>query len=226
MARLLMGSIVTKAVGKIGGHCFRIKGTTQILGRNPNPFKNRAVNQNSAMNVIRTVFSDWKYLDTPQQNAWREIAIANPVPDRFGNPKTLSGREFFSRVNINSLLVGGPDVEAAAFVNTVPFLAFNDVTIDTKSSELSLVELRHADAGRLAFYIMQIPSLSYNPTPRSIKLIASMNVADYTNSVAYTAVLASGFSFNGGNNYAVACRLISDYGIASPYVMYSTAAIG
>lgn len=226
MARLLMGSIVTKAVGKIGGHCFRIKGTTQILGRNPNPFKNRAVNQNSAMNVIRTVFSNWKKLVTSQQAAWREIAIANPVPDRFGNPKTLSGREFYSRVNINSLLVGGPDVNAETFINTVPFLDFNDVTIDTRSSHLSLVELRRPDSGKLAFYIMQIPSLSYNPTPRSIKLIASMNVAEYTSSAAYIAVLDSGFDFNGDINYAVACRVISDYGVASPYVMYSTAAIG
>lgn len=221
MARLLMGAIVTKAVGKIGGMCFRIKNQTQILQRNPNPFKNRAINQNSAMSTIRQVLGYWKNQSQPQQTAWGVIAVNNPQRDRFGNVVTLSARDYYNKSNINARLVGYGFVDEHTYDSTVPYLTFDSITLNATIQVIGLNNYDYDTNCRLAIYIRQVNSISVNPVANSLKLIAFINTNDYDGEYLWNVVYNTGYTFAIGSIYSIALRAITSSGVASPFIQYT-----
>jgi hypothetical protein len=222
MARLLMGAIVTKAVGKIGGMCFRIKNQTQILQRNPNPFKNRAINNNPAMGLIRLVFSQWKYQSDAEKTLWGVIAVNNPIRDRFGNLKTLSNREFFNRSNINTRLVGYGGVNVEDWESFTPWLNADNIRIQTNTQTIEIVNYDFDTNTRLAFYARRVNNGSNNPIPSSIQLIAFINTQDYDAHTLWNAVAAAGYIFTPYKFYSVGIRCITTSGVQSPMLQFTT----
>jgi hypothetical protein len=221
MARLLMGAIVTKAVGKIGGQCFRIKNQTQILQRNPNPFKNRAINQNSAMGVIRKVFTSWSRISSTERDLWTTIASVNPQPDRFGNMVTLSGRDYFNQANINVGLVGMSNIDPRSYINTVPYLYFSSIDLNLAEGVIDLVDLELTIDGQMAIYIREVTNQANNPIASSLKLIAYMQASIYDGATMYFLCNAAGFHFYPNRWYSIACRVISASGVTSPYIQFT-----
>jgi hypothetical protein len=221
MARLLMGAIVTKAVGKIGGMCFRIKNQTQILQRNPNPFKNRAINFNPAMAVIRFVFGSWKNQTTRQQSDWARIAASNPVIDRFGNAKNLSNRQFFNMSNVNAQLVGLAAVVVEDWENFVPYLTFDDIQITNLDGKIELTNYDYDTTCRMAIYARRVSNSSNNPIPSSLQLIAWIETQDYDATALYIAVENAGYHFQSLQWYSVGLRCITTSGVVSPMIQYT-----
>ena len=226
MARLLMGAIVTKAVGKIGGQCFRIKNQTQILQRNPNPFKNRAINKNAAMFYIRYVFSSWKNQTEEARATWAEIASNNPQPNRFGDMVNLSARDYYNQANINTFYTFGELVNENTYTATVPFFNFSSVTIDTTENAIRMNDIQFYDTSRAVIYIRRVNSGAINPIASSLPFVTTIYVDDYNVNDLYDACEAFGIQFEAGSWYSFGARLISEWGVWSPMIQYTVQAIG
>lgn len=221
MARILMGAIVTKAVGKIGGMCFRIKNQTQILQRNPNPFKNRAINANSAMGIIRYVFTRWSYLNAGDKRQWGIIALNNPRSDRFGNSTTLSARDFFNMSNINTLLVGLPIIDPYEWEAFTPWLNCDFIRVNTTIPSIELNNYDYDTNCRLAIYRKRVNSIAVNPIASSLKLMAFINTQDYDGEFLWNTVAAAGYTWAPGQLYSVGIRCITTSGVVSPMIQFT-----
>jgi len=225
MAKALMGAIVVKLAGKLNGHCFRVFGNTQVLQAKPLPSRKLNITVNGAMPVIRDLFAKWITLDSATRNLWKTIALTYPFSDRWGNPKYLSGRQFFTKVNINAILAGFSEVNPATFNAYIPGLEFDEVIIELTSARLELKNEHFAPGTMLQICIKKLNNEAINPDPSRIKTICYMRVVDYTPENLYVAVTSAGFYFSAGEWYAVSVSAVSPFGMKSPFIMHLASAI-
>lgn len=225
MAKALMGAIVVKLAGKLNGHCFRVFGNTQVLQAKPLPSRKLNITVNGAMPVIRDLFAKWITIDSASRNLWKTIAITYPFSDRWGNPKYLSGRQFFTKVNINAILAGFPEVDPATFNAYIPGLEFDEVIINLTDATLELKNEHFATGTRLQICIKKLSNEAINPDPSRIKTICYIRVQDYTPNALFVAVNNAGFHFVEGEWYAVSVSAVSPFGMKSPFIMHLASAI-
>lgn len=225
MARLLMGAIVTKAVGKIGGQCFRIKNQTQILQRNPNPFKNRAINKNSAMYAIRFIFNSWQYQSSAERERWTVIAANNPQPNRFGNMVNLSARDYYNQANIALYRNVGLFVNEDTYSPSVPYINISSVTITTGENAFILNDFEYTDPYIGILNMREVSNSANNPIASSLPFITTFVALDYSASDLYDACENAGVRFRAGNYYAVGIRIMSAWGVYSPSMQFTVQAI-
>jgi hypothetical protein len=225
MAKALMGAIVVKLAGKLNGHCFRVLGNTQVLQAKPLPSRKLNITVNGAMPIIRDLFAKWITLDSATRNLWKSIALTYPFSDRWGNPKYLTGRQFFTKVNINAVLAQFSEVDPTTFNAYIPGLEFDSVSIETTSHRLELKNEHLAPGTTLQICIKKLNNEAINPDPSKIKTICYIKAADYTPADLYHSVVTSGFTFVTGQWYAVSVSAVSPFGMKSPFMMYLAEAV-
>ena len=128
MAIIIPGAMVSQASGRIGGTIFsRNRGGAYVRnGSIPSTVTTRAAQNVKA--IIAAQSQDWAGLDEEIREQWREWATQNPVINRLGQSRTLSGHQAFVQINAR-LVYGGfaalesPPVGAAP----APFM-LNDIT--------------------------------------------------------------------------------------------------
>lgn len=225
MAKALMGSIVVKLAGKLNGHCFRVLGNTQVLQAKPLPSRKLNITVNGAMPVIRDIFAKWINTSSEVRNQWKALALLYPFSDRWGNPKYLSGRQFFTKMNINAVLAGFPEPDASTFDGYIPGLEFESVNINLTDATLEFKNEHLASGTRLQICIKKLQNEAVNPEPSRIKTICYIRAQDYTPNALYVAVNNAGFNFIESEWYAVSMSAVSPYGMKSPYLMYLAQAV-
>lgn len=225
MAKLLMGSIVTAAVGRLNGHCFRLFGNTQVLQRNPLPARVSVISKNSAIPLAQRSFSSWSNLTLERRTQWNEVALANPVIDRFGNPKTLSGRAYYCKIAINLGMVNEAVIRPDEFNSTVPTCAFANIVINEEDETFTYLEDDFAIDSFLVVNIVKVRGSFNHPNPNKIKFCASFDTNDYDFGDIYKALLDLGFEFKKDDWYAVSTCVVSASGVVSPKVLTLTEVI-
>lgn len=225
MAKALMGAIVVKLAGKLNGHCFRVLGNTQVLQAKPLPSRKLNISVNGAMPVIRDIFAKWITTSSEVRNQWKALALLYPFSDRWGNPKYLSGRQFFTKMNINAILSGFPEPDADTFDGYIPGLEFENVNINLTDATLELKNEHLASGTRLQICIKKLQNEAVNPEPSRIKTICYIRAVDYTPIALFVAVNNAGFNFIESEWYAVSVSAVSPYGMKSPFLMYVAQAI-
>lgn len=225
MAKALMGAIVVKLAGKLNGHCFRVYGNTQVLQQKGLPPRKLNITVNGAMPVIRDIFAKWITLDAVGRTKWKNLALLYPFSDRWGNPKYLSGRQFFTKMNINAILAQFPEPDADTFDGYIPGLEFENVIVTISDTTVELKNEHLAGGSILQICIRKLQNEAVNPEPSRIKTICYIKAVDYTPANLWTAIQNSGFRFTEGEWYAVSVSAVSPYGMKSPFLMYVTQAI-
>jgi len=76
------------------------------------PINPTTIYQQSARALFIRFSQNWRTLSAARQNAWIVAAQANPVVDRIGNLITLSGINFYIRINANIVTAGGTAIDA------------------------------------------------------------------------------------------------------------------
>lgn len=100
MATVRLGSIVADIRGSIGEEVYgRNPGGIFVRARTPpsQPPSDERDERQAAWKAISEAWSDT--LSEPQRDTWRAYGQANPLPDRFGRPKLMSGICHFLRCN-------------------------------------------------------------------------------------------------------------------------------
>lgn len=220
-----MGSIVTKAVGRIGGHCFRIQGSTQILQRNPLRGFQNAINTNKALSKIRNVMASWLGLGSLAWEGWRIIANDNPVIDRFGNPKTLTARAFYTKCAINCATVGLTTPNYATFDKAVPECSFSSIVLDVTHSQIDLIDFVNVVGTKASFRIVRLNNESQNPNPEKITIGCTFDSSNFNLDDLYTALVNTPFQEPViGQLYLCAVTVVSESGIVSVTNAYKVVA--
>lgn len=106
MAVIQMGAIVTKIKGSIGGTAFKIQRGTQVMYRKSNGYSKDKLLANSSLGYARSIFQKWSFLSGSDKLAWNNQAAILFFPDKFGNPVHITGRQLFTKCNLNLRALG------------------------------------------------------------------------------------------------------------------------
>lgn len=108
MAVIQFGDIVTGIKGSIGGTTYRQFQNGWVASRkSAGPSKNKLL-ENPKLPQLRDVSNAWNNLTLSQKTDWDQWRLDWEFPDRWGDLKNLSAREFFFKVQNAQINVGRP----------------------------------------------------------------------------------------------------------------------
>jgi hypothetical protein len=116
MANVKYGSIVTDMKGKVGGQTFKGTKAGGVLQNNATPVKGAKLTKADAGRAINpyvnmaAVSSSWRALSDSQRSDWNGAAPSFPFKNKFGVLYTASGYQLYVSCNLNSFILGGPQI--------------------------------------------------------------------------------------------------------------------
>lgn len=124
MAIIITGGMVSQASGRLGGTIFsRNRGGAYVRnGSIPTTVTTPAAQQIKALTAF--ISRLWASFDKDTQEQWREWATQNPVINRLGQSRTLSGHQAFVKLGVRLMYAGfapidSPPVSAAPVAPTI-----------------------------------------------------------------------------------------------------------
>ena len=137
MAIFKLGAFVTAIVGSVGGTNFK-RGTNNAIVTNKSFGGSRnTLLQNRQLNAIASIFRKWKFLSPALQDTWIAEALNFQFPDKFGVQKNLTGRQLFSKLNIQLLPIGLYNDDATGMTSVVGVLGISNCLIDPSETTAS-----------------------------------------------------------------------------------------
>lgn len=106
MAVFKLGSIVTAIAGSIGGTSFKRNGTNGVMFNKVKGASRSKTLRNPRLGGIASIFQQWQQFTDAERAAWNSETLNFQFPDKFGTLKNLTGRQFFSKLNIQNLPLG------------------------------------------------------------------------------------------------------------------------
>ena len=164
MAKIILGATVTAIVGSIGGNTFKRTPYGFSLGRKSFGYSRNKLLNNQALGFLGQVRNDWNNLSSSERTAWNEKASLYPMPDRFGNLITLSGRMLFIKAWGTLIQTRGAVVSAEDFNTSTDFFEIEKGTIDISLDTVE-VEITSASPGQWYFFqVQKVKSVYQQPS--------------------------------------------------------------
>lgn len=138
MAIIKLGAIVTVIKGSIGGTAFKVQRGTQVMYRKSNGTSRSKLLQNNRLNFARSIFQRWTFLSTTDKNDWNDLATTILFPDKFGVQVNLTGRQLFTKVNINLQGISYYPNPTEFFTTDIPFLEISAAEIDLTAETFTI----------------------------------------------------------------------------------------
>jgi len=141
MAVIKLGSLISDIAGTVGnvtfrrtkgGHVAQVKssgGAINTLLRNPR------------LGALGSLIKSWSFLDQVTRDKWKTEALNYQFPDKFGQMRNLSGRNFYFKLQGSLNVVASQDVDVDNLSSSLPLVVidqvnylFNDTKIITFNS--------------------------------------------------------------------------------------------
>lgn len=96
--KILFGSIVVDARGRLNGHVFKKTATGHAVTKLALPRNRNQWQQNRSLSQLAKVLAHFKTLNSTDRAIWAEFAEKNPLPNKFGIPVNIGARAMYQRV--------------------------------------------------------------------------------------------------------------------------------
>lgn len=96
--KILFGSIVVDARGRLNGHVFKKTATGHAITKLALPRNREKWQQNKSLGQMAKVLAHWKTLNARDREMVNAFAEANPLPNKFGVPVNIGGRAMYQRI--------------------------------------------------------------------------------------------------------------------------------
>lgn len=215
--KVRFGIMMTDAVGKAGGQCIQRRGNTRVLRNITIPTQRLASTQNPQRFINNYLFSQWSRLNPTEQNEWFTISEILRGKDIWGDEKSFTPRECFSKCNGTLYPATKVLIDAAAFNFSVPVLEVDEISIDLSDNDFILNIASEVDVYRTQIKAKRLANYSQNP--KVYKLKTFDYAVDNTDSHEIFAKFVAMFpQLNAGDYWSIAIRGISASGLVSPWV--------
>lgn len=138
MAVYQLGALVTKIKGSIGGTTFKTQRTTNVVMRKSYGYGRSKLLSNAALQYARYIFTKWSFLTPEEQSSWQNTAALVFFPDKFGNQIHITGRQLFTKVNINLQKENYYAAVPEGFTMNVPVLDVENALLNPVAKYASL----------------------------------------------------------------------------------------
>jgi len=99
MANIKLGAIITDIAGSVGGSTFRRTPAGIILYNKQGTQIKSAFAKNSVKNKLGAILGSWNFLETEVKEFWNDKATLYTFPNKFGEPRNLTGRQLYTKLN-------------------------------------------------------------------------------------------------------------------------------
>lgn len=147
MAVVQYGSIITEIKGSLGGHTFKSQRGTKVIMQKSNGYSKSKQLSNRALGYAGYIFQLWKNLNESYKANWDNEASTILWPDKYGNQVTISGRELFTKLNLQlgaGYYIENPTGDFSPFVST--FL-LTDASISATPQSATVAVTVDSEAG-------------------------------------------------------------------------------
>lgn len=96
--KILFGSIVVDARGRLNGHVFKKTATGHAITKLALPRNREKWMQNRRLGDMAKVLAHYKTLNTSDRRQWIDFADKNPLPNKFGVPVNIGARAMYQKV--------------------------------------------------------------------------------------------------------------------------------
>lgn len=166
MSKIKWGAIVVDGRGKLGGHVFTKTRSGATMRTKVTPVNPQTTAQAAARSRLGGMSQAWKALSEAQRLAWNALASETAKTNIFGDQYFPTGKNLFTGLNANKLLIGGLMMTNAPVLDEVPTIvnataavaiATTTLTISIDASatpedeELVIEATRPMSAGRYNF---------------------------------------------------------------------------
>lgn len=145
MAVIQYTGLVAGMQGKINGSVLSRGRAGQLIYKSPVQRKEPTNAQLSVRGAFSAIAAFWRALTPEEREDWITIADANPLPNRFGDPMTVSGYAYFQRMlSLGSPFLSpaslAPDLSADSVYEFSTVSAASDIELTDEGYQLTNVE--------------------------------------------------------------------------------------
>lgn len=139
MSKIKWGAIVVDGRGKLGGHVFTKTKSGATMRTKVTPVNPQTSAQASARSRLGGNSQKWGSLTEGQRESWQSRAKETSKTNIFGDQYFPSGKNLFTSLNNNLLLIGAQPLVVAPAMSQMPFITNMglDVTAQPKLIDLS-----------------------------------------------------------------------------------------
>lgn len=176
MAKIQFGAIVVDARGKLGGHVFKKTFSGFAITKKANRSKGLGTRNNLRSQIINKALRSYASVDNVDRVLLKNFAVANPLPDKFGNFRALSPRAMSQRL-VSTLSLQGfniPDYKALS--NVVPTCQVNRARFSFVRNELEIRTFAVTAPCIVQCYIIGTAVNAYAPSLKNKRYMIEYNV--------------------------------------------------
>ena len=139
MSKIKWGAIVVDGRGKLGGHVFTKTKSGATMRTKVTPVNPQTAAQASARSRLGGNSQAWAGLSEDERRSWNALASETSKTNIFGDQYFPSGKNLFTSVNNNLIMVGGASIVNAPTFEELPFITLMDAEIDISAQAISLL---------------------------------------------------------------------------------------
>lgn len=196
MALIKWGALVTDGRGKIGGTVLT-KGRSGAVMRNKvTPVNPKSAKQTEARNRLITYSQAWRDLTEAQREAWNAAVVDFQGTNIFGDTVSPTGKNLFTKLNVNLDLVGVSQISDPPEAQTVPAMTSISLAMAEGAGTASLTFDPTPVPANTAFLVRMSAGKSAGRSfvSSELKLVDVLDAADTSPAdvaTAYTNVFGS-----------------------------------
>jgi hypothetical protein len=107
MAVIQYTGLVSDIRGKLNGSVLSLGRSGEVIYSKPRQRKEPTAKQLNVRGAFSAAAAEWRELSLSEQADWDTVSSNNPLPNRFGDPVTVSGYNYFKRMMALAYPYGG-----------------------------------------------------------------------------------------------------------------------
>lgn len=175
--KILFGSIVTDARGRLNGHVFRKTQFGHSISKLALPRNRNKWQQNKQVGQMARVLALWSKTHQSEQQQWREFAQLNPLPNAFGVLRNIGGRAMQAKVAWQFSFPEVVSPEEDTLHNVVPPAQIAVLGVNATNGQISFEYFPSVGVVILNIYVQRTNSAVLSPPPNGWKRIPNLQMA-------------------------------------------------
>lgn len=175
--KILFGSIITDARGRLNGHVFKKTQFGHSVSRLGLPRNRYKWQQNKQVSQMARVLALWSQTHPSEKQQWRTFAQLNPLPNAFGVLRNIGGRAMQAKLAWQFSFPEVVSPEEDILHNIVPAGEIAVLGVSASTGVISFEYFDNVGTIILNVYVQRTNSGVLSPPPNAWKRIPNLQIA-------------------------------------------------
>lgn len=174
--KILFGSIVVDARGRLNGHVFKKTATGHAITKLALPRNRDKWQQNPQVGQMAKVLAHYKTLNSRDRQRWADFAELNPLPNKFGVPVNIGARAMYQKITFGLSFPISTWPEAGKVNALIPATEVTALGINPTTGRISFDVMEWTAEIILNIWVQQTTGAVTNPPQNGWRRIPNLIV--------------------------------------------------